>query len=621
MKTKYLVLLPALALLAVAATVVTPGKKTSEYPNIAVPDDLDMFLMARTNIAVPTNANHKYGQLFTRVTNVVNTVGTIVSNGVITEIVTASNSLAGNGFARLEIQTNTVRLGLVTNINWTYGMTGSVSSATAILGVDDSAANASVSNGLFTIISEATNTFAYSLHTNQSLLSIQKFPQDGSFWYTGTNGFPLTNGQRRGSFEFTPSSESLHIGSLENNGGGTKFIAGISNYWNVTNTGYGSTIIGSNNLAQAAYSIAFGVGNQVYSNAGTSAILSGTNSLISTNSSQSVIAGGQNNTIHNDTTLAMIGGGLDNTINSGGQFGFIGSGEANSISASSQDCVIVGGSDNDIRGAGGSFGFIGGGQINKVQGISSHSSIVGGHGNVIGEAITGPAIRSFIGGGRGNWVRGDSLESSVVGGFNNMMFNSSPHCFIGGGWTNSIGDSSGASSILGGVANSIANSTTNAHVIGSFQTNATRFSVRIGTSIETNFLHISGHATTNIGVFHSPQDSYFTSTIIGSGAGSTNYTLLAGTNQMYMGSSNVNISAVMQTVSGQMRRWSANITNLSGDTWGIGFSSVTNRWKFQSWMYGTNAPNVLTNNTVLVLDGKSDGTNTLVEFKYFSPAL
>lgn len=38
------------------------------------------------------------------------------------------------GFAALEIQTNGVRLGLVTNINWTAGVTGSVSSSTATLG-------------------------------------------------------------------------------------------------------------------------------------------------------------------------------------------------------------------------------------------------------------------------------------------------------------------------------------------------------------------------------------------------------------------------------------------------------------------------------------------------------
>lgn len=157
MKTKYLFPLFVLAILAIAATVVTPGKKVSEYPNIAVPDDLDMFLMARTNIAVPTNANHKYGQLFTRVTNVANTIGTTVSNGVITEIITASNNLAGNGFARLEVQTNSIRLGLVTNLNWTYGMTGSVSGATAILGVDDSLANNAISNGLLNIVITTSN--------------------------------------------------------------------------------------------------------------------------------------------------------------------------------------------------------------------------------------------------------------------------------------------------------------------------------------------------------------------------------------------------------------------------------------------------------------------------------
>src|SRR6185436_219080 len=86
----------------------------------------------------------------------------------------AVSATASGGFDRLEVQTNGVRLGLITNINWTYGMTGSVSSMTAILGVDDSVENTAVSNALFSIISGATNTFAASLHTNQSLLSIQK---------------------------------------------------------------------------------------------------------------------------------------------------------------------------------------------------------------------------------------------------------------------------------------------------------------------------------------------------------------------------------------------------------------------------------------------------------------
>lgn len=111
------------------------------------------------------------------------------------------------------------------------------------------------------------------------------------------------------------------------------------------------------------------------------------------------------------------------------------------------------------------------------------------------------------------------------------------------------------------------------------------------------------------------------SVVSGAGTGNTNYTLQAVAAKSILGSSNVNIVAVMQTVPGTVINWSANITNLSAINWGIGFSSVTNRWKFNHWLNGTNAPSVLSNNCILRLNGECYDTNTLVTYEYFTPGL
>jgi len=98
-------------------------------------------------------------------------VSVLVSNGVISQLIVLSNNLSSAGFARLEVQTNSVRLGLVTNLNLTYGITGSVSSATAILGVDDSAANSTVSNGLAGFVLIVSN----SLFTSTTIVGKTNF--------------------------------------------------------------------------------------------------------------------------------------------------------------------------------------------------------------------------------------------------------------------------------------------------------------------------------------------------------------------------------------------------------------------------------------------------------------
>lgn len=113
------------------------------------------------------------------------------------------------------------------------------------------------------------------------------------------------------------------------------------------------------------------------------------------------------------------------------------------------------------------------------------------------------------------------------------------------------------------------------------------------------------------------------STVSGAGNGNTNYLLTLSTNALndfYLGSSNVHLYTVAGSTLGSPIYWSAFVTNLSADTWGINFSSGTNRWRFAG-DYGTNAPTVLSNNTCLLLSGRTDGSNTVVGYTWFKPAL
>jgi hypothetical protein len=112
-------------------------------------------------------------------------------------------------------------------------------------------------------------------------------------------------------------------------------------------------------------------------------------------------------------------------------------------------------------------------------------------------------------------------------------------------------------------------------------------------------------------------------TVSGAGNGNTNYLLTLSTNaanKFYLGSSNVHIYAISGSTLGSPISWRAVVTNLSASTWGINFSSGTNRLRFKG-VYGTNAPSVLTNNTALWLAGECDGTNTVVGYTYYAPGL
>jgi len=113
-------------------------------------------------------------------------------------------------------------------------------------------------------------------------------------------------------------------------------------------------------------------------------------------------------------------------------------------------------------------------------------------------------------------------------------------------------------------------------------------------------------------------------TVSGAGNGNTNYLITLSTNSInyfYLGSSNVIIYTVVGSTLGSPISWTAIITNLSANTWGFTVSSGTNRWKWYNPAYGTNRPITLTNNTALELLGSCDGTNTLVRYEYYAPAL
>ncbi|CAB4212553.1 Right handed beta helix region [uncultured Caudovirales phage] len=162
--------------------------------------------------------------------------------------------------------------------------------------------------------------------------------------------------------------------------------------------------------------------------------------------------------------------------------------------------------------------------------------------------------------------------------------------------------------------------------------NSLAFSVRTNfTQLSTNFFEFTSPAVGQRMRLHSVSNGQLVwtnayqdaITVSGAGSGNTNYTinLIPGdVNDFYMGSSNVMITAVMGGVVGVPIYWNAYITNLSAATWGIGFSAVTNRWRF-SGVNGTNSPVVLTNNTMLQISGRTDGTNTLVGYTYYAPGL
>lgn len=499
---------------------------------------------------------------------------------------------------------------------------------------------------------------------NTNLFNLQYEPVRGSTWYAGTNGTPTTNEARAG-FEHSPFWRSIRMGQV--NGGVP--VWGLweghgSNSWNNTNIGVLTAGIGSNAYVKGHYSsVLGGANNAIGTNANFSVIGGGVGNLIDTNSRSSVIGGGGRNGIRNQDTgnpatatigNCTIGGGsnnviggtafntLNSTIGGGGdnlieaQQGTIGGGFANEIQQQSDYAFIGGGLQNAVgvngasangsdysaiaggrvNGLRGIYSFIGGGRNNLIHGTAAgtggnYNVISGGASNDIGIASF-PSTFCFVGSGHECNIADSCDYSSIVGGRNNSMGGNNTNAFIGGGRFNMLGANEQFGAILGGQSNTV--NGTDAFVAGGSRNSVTADGAG---ALGQNVTNGTANST-----MVSELISYNTPSVIaGAGSGSTNYTLQVTSPKMLLGSSNVNIVAVMQTISGKTHNWNLNITNLSADTWGISFSSATNRWKFQSWMYGTNAPSVLTNNTLLRLQGESEGTNTLVTYQYFSPAL
>ncbi len=579
-------MLAVLALLLIAAApVLTPGKKISGYPHTATAPGSALIVLAITNVAVPTNNNILVDEIWAQFTNGLATTsyvlnnGTTVSNGVITQIGASSNSLV-------------------------------------LLIVSSSNAVASA------------NVFK----TNQWTTNGPSTPVNGRVWFQGFEGQAWsTNNARNRTWEWDPTNQSVRIGSIGNVGFDNHHYIPSSNFWDAPNIGYQSYAFGSNHLVNAPYStIAGGTRNLIYTNAGSSFIGGGTNNSIETNSTRSFIGGGKNAKIHVDCQTSVIGGGEDNEIGGGSQgsvivgglgnliktpsqYAFMGGGANNSVGTTggsgSQYSTVAGGNQNIIRGQ---WSFIGGGRLNNMLGTSDDFCVIaGGDNNTIGTAPSFPSSYAFIGGGRINAMANDCDNAVIVGGRENSMAGSNTNGFIGGGYLNSFAANKVFQMILGGERNSVNGSYSFAVGGASNQVDAARAGV-IGHNI-TNTVDDSV-------IVGNLVDFRAITTVTGSGTGSTNYTLQAISPKSYLGSSNVNIVAVMQTIPGRIYRWRVAITNDSPDTWGFSASSTTNRWFWQSYMYGTNAPVVLTNNTALIIDGESEGTNTEAEYKYFRPA-
>jgi hypothetical protein len=662
-------------LLVPIAYVIAQSLPISKFPNVSTPNNSDLFVLAQTQAPI-MDKNIRYDQLKGSIisglatesyvnnstnglatTNYANQVASnrvVVLSGTNNYVVMTStngtnfyavNSTDVSGFAAFETLTNGTRVGLSTNNNWEFGVTGRVSGTTVHLGIDSLA----LSN---TLGFASVNAF----QTNQFTTNVAGTPVQGSLWFSDTNGTAVTNGPRV-ALEYIPVMRSLRFGAVFGNITHPVSLGGASsNYWNSTNIGPVTVAFGSNVQAKAAYSsVSGGAMNIILTNSTHSVIAGGYNNFIDTNLATSAIGGGGFNQIYGRPTLAQgitISGGSNNIVN----------GTATSFS------TIAGGGDNSIEH---DYGTIAGGFANRIENTASAASfafIGGGNQNQVGEnGGTDSSIYGVVCGGNANLARGtacfigggsannllanDNDYSVIVGGQGNGIGVAAGELeakwsFIGGGTANAINDGAYYAVITGGRENSILGSTGTNTVIsgGAFNTAGinTKFvfisggernsvsgnySFAVGTSNNVTSARagaVGNNVTNNVAdtvVVGNLVDYRQITTVSGAGSGSTNYTLQAISPKSYLGSSNVNVVAVMQTVPSRIHRWSVNITNLSADTWGISFSSVTNRWKFQSWMYGTNAPSVLTNNTILKLDGESEGTNTLVEFKYFSPAL
>lgn len=211
------------------AATVQPGKKIRDYPNTATLNSNDAFVVEIGDGS--TNKNIRYGQL-----------RQIITNGI------SGGGGGGSGISRIEVQTNGTRVGLVTNINWAYGMTGSVSSTTARLGVDDSTANTIVSNGiaslvtttsngLVTLVTTTSNGLAtFTLNTSNFLFAIDTLVSNGAVNFTlVTSNTLYSTAQGAGSnLVVVLSGTNTFVTMTSTNG--TNFYKVSADAFSITNT-------------------------------------------------------------------------------------------------------------------------------------------------------------------------------------------------------------------------------------------------------------------------------------------------------------------------------------------------------------------------------------------------
>ena len=104
--------------------------------------------------------------------------------------------------------------------------------------------------------------------------------------------------------------------------------------------------------------------------------------------------------------------------------------------------------------------------------------------------------------------------------------------------------------------------------------------------------------------------------VTGVGSANTNFTLLSYQQETSInGFTNVSIRAAMGYDAAAVDYWTCIITNGSGSARTLEFSAATNNWRFNG-VYGTNAPNTLTNATRLEISGRQHGTNVQVVYGY-----
>lgn len=117
-------------------------------------------------------------------------------------------------------------------------------------------------------------------------------------------------------------------------------------------------------------------------------------------------------------------------------------------------------------------------------------------------------------------------------------------------------------------------------------------------------------------VVYTPTIRQVPTVVAGTGGANTNFTLISTQPEVSVnGFTNVSIRAVMGYDSGLVDYWTCVITNGSGSARTLEFSAVTNNWRFNG-VYGTNAPNTLTNATRLEISGRQHGTNVQVLYSY-----